>query len=252
MSGDAEIVSVDATNVSERGFFCFKSKPKSVGYAQKTDWLQERFSEGLKIQIVYEGERSVGFIEYIPAEFAWRAVQAPGYLLIHCLWVVGRAKNQGYGSRLLDICLADAREMGASGVAMVTSSRPWLAGSKLLLKHGFERVDEMPPFELLVKRFDTSPLPAFPTDWEARLGRFGPGLTVVRSAQCPYMEDAINTVVEFGRSRGIRTEVTPLQDCHEVQQTSPTPYGTFAVVHDGRLLSYYYMTEQDLEKSLRE
>jgi ribosomal protein S18 acetylase RimI-like enzyme len=250
MSSDAEIVCVDATNVGERGFFCFKSKPKSAGYAQKTSWLQERFSEGLRIQIVYEDGRSVGFIEYIPAEFAWRAVKAPGYLLIHCLWVVGRAKNQGYGSRLLDICVADARTMGSSGVAMVTSSKPWLAGSKLLLKHDFERVDEMAPFELLVKRFDTTPLPSFPTDWEARLGRFGAGLTVVRSDQCPYMEDATNTVVEFGRSRGIETEVIALKSCHEVQDTSPTPYGTFAIVHDGRLLSYYYMTQQDLQKSL--
>jgi len=250
MSRDAEIVCVDAANVGERGFFCFKSKPKSVGYAHKMTWLQERFSEGLKIQIVYEGGRSVGFIEYLPAELGWRAVRAPGYVLIHCLWVVGRAKNQGYGSRLLDACLADARQMGASGVAMVTSSRPWLAGSKLLLKHGFERADEMPPFELLVKRFDSTPLPAFPTDWEARLARFGPGLAVVRSDQCPYMEDATNTVVEFGRSRGIKTEVIKLESGREVQETSPTPYGTFAILHNGRLLSYYYMTEQDLQKSM--
>ena len=250
MDSDAEIVAVDVTNVGDRGFFCFKSKPKSVGYAQKMDWLQERFTEGLKIHIVYEDKRAVGFVEYIPAEFAWRAVKAPGYLLIHCLWVVGRAKNQGYGSQLLDACLEDARQMGASGVAMVTSSRPWLAGSKLLLKHGFERADEMPPFELMVKRFDAAPLPTFPTDWEARLGRFGPGLTVVRCNQCPYMEDATNTVVEFGRSQGIKTEVITLESCREVQDTSPTPYGTFAILHNGRLLSYYYMTQQDLQKSL--
>jgi N-acetylglutamate synthase-like GNAT family acetyltransferase len=250
MSNHAEIVSVDAANVEERGFFCFKSKRKTEGYAQKKNWLQERFSEGLKIHIVYEDGRSVGFIEYIPGEYAWRAVRAPGYVLIHCLWVVGRAKKKGYGSQLLEVCLADARQMGASGVAMVTSSKPWLAGSQLLLKHGFERVEQLPPFELMVKRFDDAAPPAFPTDWEARLAAFGPGLTVMRSDQCPYMEDATNTILEFGRSRGLDAKVIHLKTCREVQETSPTPYGTFAVVHDGQLLSYYYMIPKDLQKSL--
>jgi hypothetical protein len=163
---------------------------------------------------------------------------------------VGRAKKKGYGSQLLDLCLAHARDMGASGVAMVTSTRPWLAGSQLLLKHGFERVDEVSPLELMVKRFDAAPLPTFPTDWEARLARFGPGLTVMRSEQCPYMEDATNTVVEFGRVQGLETKVVVLETSRQVQETSPTPYGTFAIVHDGQLLSYYYMTDKDLEKSL--
>jgi GNAT superfamily N-acetyltransferase len=251
MSSAVEIVTVDAGNVDELGFFCFKSKRKSEGYAQKLNWLRDRFTEGLKIHIVYEDGRSVGFIEYIPGEFAWRAVRAPGYLLIHCLWVVGRAKEKGYGSQLVEACLADGRARGASGVAMVTSSKPWLAGSQLLLKHGFECVDEAPPsFELLVKRFDDAPSPSFPTDWENRLAQFGPGLTVVRSDQCPYMEDATNTVLDFGRSRGIEAQVMEFKTASEVQDRSPTAYGTFAVVHDGQLLSYYYMIPKDLQKAL--
>jgi GNAT superfamily N-acetyltransferase len=252
LGSQVEFATVDAANVDTLGFFCYKSKPKSEGYAQKLAWLKERFSEGLKIDVVYEDGRSVGFIEYTPGESAWRTIRAPGYIVIHCLWVVGRAKKKGHGSQLLRGCLAHAREMGSSGVAMVTSSRPWLAGSQLLLKHGFEPIDEVPPFELMVKRFDATPSPAFPTDWEARLAQFGPGLTVVRSEQCPYMEDATNTVVEFGRVHGIETKAVVLQTSHQIQEISPTPYGTFAIVHDGELLSYYYMTEKDLLKTLGE
>jgi hypothetical protein len=111
-------------------------------------------------------------------------------------------------------------------------------------------VEQLPPFELMVKRFDDVAPPAFPTDWEARLAAFGPGLTVMRSDQCPYMEDATNTILEFGRSRGLDAKVIRLKTCREVQETSPTPYGTFAVVHDGQLLSYYYMIPKDLQKSL--
>ena len=123
MNTDVEIVSVDATNVAEYGFFCYKSRRKSEGYRRKLNWLEQRFSEGMKIKIVYENGRSVGFIEYMPGEFAWRAVNASGYLVIHCVWVVGRAKGKGYGARLLNECTADARKMGKQGVAMVTSSR---------------------------------------------------------------------------------------------------------------------------------
>ena len=99
MSDRVEIVTVDLTNVDERGFFCYKSKPKSVGYKQKLSWLKARLAEGMRIKILYENGRSVGFVEYIPGEFAWRVVQAKGYMVIHCLWVVGRGKRKGYGSR---------------------------------------------------------------------------------------------------------------------------------------------------------
>ena len=39
MSDEVKIVSVDADNVEEQGFFCYKSKPKSAGYQQKLAWL---------------------------------------------------------------------------------------------------------------------------------------------------------------------------------------------------------------------
>ena len=121
MSDSVEIVTVNGTSVDEYGFFCYKSKRKSEGYRKKLHWLRERFAEGLKIHIVYEGDRSVGFVETIPGEHTWRVVEAPNYLVVHCLWVVGRGKKKGYGSRLLDACVEDAQQQGKFGVAMVSS-----------------------------------------------------------------------------------------------------------------------------------
>jgi L-amino acid N-acyltransferase YncA len=199
MDADVEIISVDAGNVAEHGFFCFKSKRKSEGYRRKLEWLKERFSEGAKIKIVYENRRQVGFIEYLPGEFAWRAVRAADYMVIHCLWVVGRGKKKGYGSRLVNECIEDARRLQKNGVAMVTRKGGFLADKKLFLKHGFEVVDRAPPaFDLLVKRFGDGPWPAFPPDWAERAEQYGPGLTVIRSGQCPYLDDAVNTVAETG------------------------------------------------------
>jgi hypothetical protein len=36
----------------------------------------------------------------------------------------------------------------------------------------------------------------------------------------------------------------------DVQSRSPTPCGTFAIVKDGRLVSYYYLTKAELSTRL--
>ena len=59
-----EIITVDADNLDRHGFFCYMSKRKAPGYAQKCAWLAARFAEGLKLHMVHEtGGRTVGFIE---------------------------------------------------------------------------------------------------------------------------------------------------------------------------------------------
>jgi len=253
MNSDVEIVTVDATNVDQYGFFCYKSKPKSEGYQRKLDWLKQRFSEGMRIRILYEKGRSVGFIEYVPGEFAWRAVEAEGYMVIHCLWVVGRAKGKGYGSRLLNECIEDAAKMREHGVAMVTSSRPWLAGKELFLKHGFEAVNEArPSFQLFVKKFKEAPSPTFPHDWDERLSRYASGLTIIRSDQCPYIDAAVMAALETADERGIETRVVDLESSQQAQDLAPSPYGVFNIVYDGKLLSYYYLLEKELLKRLDE
>ncbi len=253
MSNAVEIVTVDATNVEKHGFFCYRSKPKTPGYRQKLDWLRQRFAEGLSIKIVTQNGYMVGFVEVTPGEYAWRAVQAADYMVIHCLWVVGQAKDKGYGSRLLDACLEDAQRAGRHGVAMVTSRRFWLAGSELLLKNGFEAIDQAPPsFELLVKRFDAAPLPAFPADWDARLTRYGSGLTVVYANQCPYIDNAIQVIAGTAAERGMEPRLVKLESSRQVQDAAPSAYGVFGLVHNGKLLTYHYGTQKEMAVLLDE
>ncbi len=248
-----EIITVDGSNVGEYGFFCYKSKPKAEGYRRKLAWLEQRFEEGMGIKIVREGKRSVGFLEYIPGQHAWRAVQAPGYLMVHCIWVVGRAKGKGYGSLLLGECLRDAREMEMQGVTMVTSQRNWLASSALLLRNGFEVVDQAPPeFELVVKRFVDGPAPSFPRDWEQRLRNHGPGLTVFRSDQCPYLVSAVRVALEAAAEVGIEARVVELKSAQDVRALCPSPYGVFSLVHNGELLSYHLLGKKELLRRLRQ
>lgn len=245
-----EIITVDAANVDQQGFFCYMSKRKAPGYAQKRAWLAARFAEGLTLHMVHEiGGRTVGFIEYIPGEFAWRTVHAPGYLVIHCLWVVGKGKGKGYGARLIQLCLEAARAQGTHGVVMVASDGVWLAKRDIFVQHGFAEVAQAPPsFRLLVQRFDDAPLPTFPTDWEARQARFGAGLTVVRTPQCPYIEDATTTALAFAAEKGMPAQVVTFQSAQELQANAPSPYGVFSIVLDGRLLAYHYLLRKDFDK----
>ncbi len=243
-----KIIDVNASNVEQTGFFCYMSKRKTEGFQRKLNWLKGRFDEGMRIKMFELPER--GFIEYIPGEHAWRAVEAKGYMVIHCLWVVGKSRGKGLAGILLDECINDAKQSGMSGVAIVTSERIWLIGKKLLLKHGFESVEESPPFNLMVKKFNDGASPTFSSNWEQKASLHGEGLTVIRSDQCPYIPDATNTVLVFAKERGIASHVIELRSCQDVRDLAPSAYGVFSIVHNGRLLAYHYLLPKDLVKML--
>ena len=262
MKNKFEIKSVDASNVDETGFFCYMSKRKEPGYKQKRDWLEARFAEGMKIKVIHEiGGRDTAFIEYIPGKYAWRTVHAPGYMVIHCLWVVGKSKGKGYGNRLIQECLDDARAQNMKGVAMLTSDRNWLASKDIFARNGFTEVDSAPPsFQLMAARFGSDPSTALrtkpeaglPKNWDERVRAFGPGLTVVRTAQCPYIENATNAILDFAKERNIKAKVVEFKTAQEVQERSPSAYGVFGTVLDGRFLAYYYLLPKDFDKLMSE
>jgi ribosomal protein S18 acetylase RimI-like enzyme len=251
MQKDIEVLTVDAENVERLGFFCYKSKPKTPGYRKKLAWLKQRFGEGMRIKMLYEGGKSKAFIEYIPGEYAWRVVDATNYLFIHCLWVVGKAKQKGYGSRLVQECIQDARAEGFDGVAMLTSAGNWLAGSSLLLKQGFEVVAQAPPsFELLRYPFHHAEPPKLPQDWDARLRKCGDDLTVVHTDQCPYIDRLIEAVFNAGRELGIDAHAIEFHDLEQVRNDAPSAYGVYSVVYRGQLMSYHPIGRNDLIKRI--
>jgi hypothetical protein len=148
--------------------------------------------------------------------------------------------------------LDDAKAQGKHGVVTVATDRVWMAKKDIFLKQGFVEVDQAPPsFHLLAYRFnDTAPLPAFPTNWEERQARFGKGLTVIRTAQCPYVDDAVLGVLQSAKERDIPVNVVTLKSAQEVQALSPSPYGVFGIVLDGKLISYHYLLPKDFDRLL--
>jgi L-amino acid N-acyltransferase YncA len=247
------IHTIDVSNVDRYGFFCYKSKPKTAGYRQKREWLEGSLAEGLRLKIIYEGTRSAGFIEYAPGESTWRVVQAAGYMVIHCMWVVGSGKDKGYGARLLEQVISEAQSKGMYGVAVVSSDSTWLAKKGFFVHHGFEVADKAPPsFELLVKRFGQGLMPSFPQDWESRLKRIPKGLVVYHSGQCPYHTMFVSSLGNAASQMGIAIQMVELKTSWEARSLSPSAYGVFGVVYDGQLLSYRPMGGKTLRQMLED
>ncbi len=245
------IHTIDASNVDRYGFFCYKSKPKTSGYRQKREWLDGRLAEGLRLKIIYEGSRSAGFIEYVPGEYTWRAVNAPGYMVIHCMWVVGSGKGKGYGARLLEHVEAEAQARGMFGVVNISSQSTWLAKKGFFLRQGYQVADHAPPaFELLVKMYGSPTPPSFPQDWDQRLKRIPEGLVIYHCGQCPYHAMFVSSLVNAASQLGIPCETVELHTSHEAREKSPSAYGVFGVVYNGELLSYRPMGGKTLREML--
>lgn len=246
-----KIITVTKDNVDVEGFFCFMSQKKKPGYAQKLEWLKNRFDEGLVIKKLELPER--GFIEYIPGEFAWRSVNAIDFMVIHCIWVVGKSKGKGLGRVLLSECEKDAKSKGFKGVAVVVSEGNWLVKKKLFLGQGYEVVEEISPFTLLVKKFDKNVVsPSFVRNFEDKAKIYNEGLTVIRTNQCPYNEDAVDIYRKFADKYKLPFNIVELKSSKDIREKSPTPYGTFAVVYNGNLVTYSYLKETQIEKIFKD
>lgn len=233
-----EILDSSHANVDQHGFFCFMSKRKNPGWQSKRQWLEQRFAEGLRIKLLKLPER--GFIEYVPGEYAWRPILAKDYLVIHCLWVVGRSKGKGNAAALLAECLQDAREGGFAGVAMVVSDIGYMKWKGFLAKHGFAVVDTAPPcYQLMAIQFRDAPLPMFCGGWEKKASACGAGVTLLKTDQCPYFADFTDGLLGLTHAKKLPVKVIELKSAQEVRDKAPSPYGTYSVVIDGRVVPIY-------------
>jgi N-acetylglutamate synthase-like GNAT family acetyltransferase len=232
-----EIVDADAYNLGACSF-CGYKPGRTEGHRRKSDWLKKRCPEGLRYKVLRSREfGDIGMIEYAPGSQAWRPVEAEGYLVIHCLMVNSKHKGKGLGALLLDSCLKDAKKNNCLGVTVVTSSDSFMAGSGLFIKAGFFSVESNPPYELLVKKFEaTAPDPCLVVERERALKRYKKGLTILAADQCPMVPKWVEEISQASRAMGLKTKVVRIRSARASREL-PTPYGTFSIIYDGRLIA---------------
>ena len=232
-----EVVDTNADNIGGCGICRYKSG-KNEGRRRKLDWLKKRYAEGLRFKVLRSREfGDIGMIEYAPGSHAWRPVEAEGYFVIHCLMVNRKHLGKGLGALLLDSCLRDAKKSKCRGVAVVTSSDSFMAGSDLFIKAGFVSVESSPPYELLAKKFKKgAPDPRFIVERERVLKRYKKGLTILAADQCPMVPKCVKDIAEASGALGLKTKVVRVRSAKQSREL-PTPYGVFSIVYDGKLIA---------------
>lgn len=232
-----QIIRANSENITQYGLCGCKSQ-KHEGYRRKAEWLKQRFQENLRYQILRIDGNDAGLIEYVPGPFTWRSINADDYMVIHCLLVEPKYRQQGFGRDLIRKCLDDAKTDGLKGVAAVVSQSAFLAEDKIFKSLGFEVVDRaVGIFELLAFRFDEeADPPSFKHDWQPKLADYPTGLTIIHSDQCPFIAKAVKDIHQTALEMGLETKLIKLETAAD-SQNAPTPYGVFGIIYNGELLT---------------
>jgi len=248
---EVEIIDITPENISEYGVCGYKNANKHVELRKKIDWVCEFYPKGLKIKALISQKGGYqGMIEYIPGKYAHRPVDADGYLFIHCLFVGFNKefKGKGYATLLIDECINEAKKANLSGVAVVTRKGSFMANNNIFLKNGFQIVENAKPdFDLLVLKFDKDMKdPGFKLNLNEKIKEYNDGLTILRSAQCPYTEKNVNAIIDSAIRMKLKTKLVDLQDVNAVQ-SNPCAFGTFCIIYNGKVISHHPISKTRFE-----
>jgi hypothetical protein len=257
MENDIQIIDLTPENIADYGVCGYKDVNKHKELRYKIAWFNEYYSKGLKIKVLISGKGGYqGMLEYLPGKYAHRPVNADDFMFIHCIFVGFKNdfKGRGYASALIDECIKDAKIQKMLGVAVVTRKGAFMVSNEIFLKKGFVVADKAKPdFELLAFKFDKDSIfPSFKSNILDNLDEYKDGLTIIRSAQCPYTEKNVNAIIELAEKKfKIKTKLIDLKDSESAQKT-PCAFGTFCLIYNGAIISYHPISNTRFENIMNE
>lgn len=230
---NTEFVNLTPENLGNEHLCCIiRSKKPHRGIDAKRQWLSDRLKEGHVFRKL--NARATVFIEYAPLETAWVPVIGENYYYIYCLWVTGGDKGKGYGTSLMEYCIADAREKGKSGICMLGAKKQkhWLSDQSFAKKFGFQVVDTTGDgYELLALSFDGT-TPQF--SQRVKSGEIeSRELTIYYDMQCPFVDQNIEMIRRYCRMNGVPAsfiQVDTLQKAKEL----PCVFNNWGVFYEGK------------------
>ena len=218
------------------------------GYQMKKDWLKSGSKNGYifkKIDV-----RGKVFIEYVPIESSWLPLKGSNFMVINCFWVSGKFKGKGNGKKLLQECISDARKM--DGVVAISSDkkRPFMTDPKFLKHHGFEIIDEAPPFFKLwgLKTNKNSTYPAIMKSAKLGVCPDDKGITAYYSNSCPFTDYYTNQLLrEYAKNKNVPLTVNHIKSQKEAHKM-PIPWVINSVFYKGNLVTLEMKAERHLDK----
>ena len=248
-SFETTIIDITKENIDDHPqVVCFINK-KHPTHHLKHEWILKRFKDGLKIKLLFieEEKKPVGYIEYIPGEQAWRAVDAPDHMFIHCLWTNGKKyQHQGLGTLLLDACEKDAQSK--AGVAVITSDGAFMAHKDIFIKNGFTEIAQQGKDMLLSKTYKKKAQQVSFKDHEKQLKKLN-GFHILYSKQCPwvarFIQEIDESIIEKYNIK-IKEFTTAKQ-----AQNAPSIYSIFNLIYDGKILADRYISNTRFNNILK-
>ena len=244
-----EYVTLDDQNLQDHHICCaFSDKKCRDGYTAKKDWLREQFSNGYRFHKA--DVRGKVFIEYVPIEHSWLPLVGQSFMVINCFWVSGQFKGQGYGKALLAQCMKDAQTM--DGIVAVSSDkkRPFMTDPKFLAFHGFEIIDEAPPFFKLWgwKLNKDATFPRFLDTARAGTSADADGITAYYSNTCPFTEFYTNSLLRsYAAGKGVPVTINKITSQSE-GRAMPIPWIINSVFYKGDLVTLEMKADRHLDK----
>ncbi len=249
---DIEIIDFTPSNIADYGVCGYKDVQKHLELRRKIDWYKEYYPKGLRIKGLFSKSGGYqGMIEYIPGKYAHRPVNADGYMFIHCIFVgfKNEFKGKGYATLLLLDCIKEAKTNKMDGIAVVTRKGSFMAKRDIFIKHGFESVDKAKPdFELHALKFDEKA--KNPSFRKFSAQDYSDGLTIFRSAQCPYSVKNVDAIMKTADKMSIKVNLIDMNNVEAVQNT-PCAFGTFCIVKDGEVISHHPISNTRFENILK-
>jgi len=243
---DYSIIELNLNNIDNEDVVCLRGKKDTPFINEKKLWMKKEFTNGLKFKKIMIEGRSWGFIEYIPGENAWRPVNADGYTVIHCHWIIGRYTQKGLGQILLNECLEDSN--GMKGVVTVIEDKHLAADYKFYSRRGFEIVDKAGKFVLMAKKFkDNYKDPEFTSSTRTPPDFQGIYISYIR--QCPYIEKSIEEMENVVKKYHLPYRIERLENSESVK-SSTCPFGVCGIYYKGEFLTHEPLYESKFVKIL--
>jgi len=145
----------------------WSAEAKEAG-PRRAQWIERFLARGLRAKLAVDDAGKVGgMIQYLP--IAQSCVQGTGLYLILCIWIPdlkhGGFRGSGTGTALLEAAEADARQLGAQGMAAWGIWLPFWMKASWFKRHGYRKADRRGMAVLLWKPFSAD---AEPPRWYPR------------------------------------------------------------------------------------
>lgn len=240
-----ELIENTLNNMDQIGCGCIMN-PKYDGFIAKKELYSQQHNNGFRIFTMQKNKKFIGFIECVPAEYAWRPIEAPDTIFIECIWI--KAKNdrgKGYSKQLIQKAIEYAKETKRSGVSVTTSEKGWIAGQNAFLQLGFTKVDERNDFALLYYPLTKNPrdVPQF-RQQEPDLAKYR-GLNILYTKQCPFVSKMIPEYLKITKDHGFDPNLIEINDPTQIKGF-PSLYGVFCMVYNGKILADHYISKTRL------